>query len=257
MSLGRVLLISLAVLAVGFGLWRYWWTALDHHPEQDACSFGPVTNQEYRQMLARVKALQAEGKGVWAPLHGPTRSHPFSSPPGPPGVPEQLAARMNELGAGMTSLHERRMVMHAVMRAAGAYLHDSRLFGRNDHSRDLAANRIPERFVSATYVMHSKYRGEFLDMLLLAPFGAVDVHLIGQYEPAHFAPKWWQPNNFQANGHAVSVIGRFLANIFLTPPREGVYILRMPPAEQCLLEPDARVAEIYENWARAPATLKR
>jgi hypothetical protein len=257
MSLGRVLLVSLAVLAAGYGMWRYWWTALDHHSEQDACSFGPVTNEEYRQMLARVKALQAEGKGHWAPLRGPTRSYVTASPPGPPGVPEQLAARMNELSEGMTSLYDRRMAMHAVMRAAGAYLHNSRLYGLNDFSRDLAVDRIPRNFISAEYQMHSNYRGDLLGMLLLAPFGSFDVSLNGEYESGLSEPNWWRPNQFRASGFSVSLIGRFLSALFLIPPREGVYILRMPPAEQCLIDLDTRVASVYETWARTPAAVKR
>jgi hypothetical protein len=250
MSLGRVLLVSLAVLAVGFGMWRYWWTALDHFPEQDACSFGLVTNAEYRQMLARVKVLQAEGKGVWAPLRGPTRSDTVASPTNPPGVPEQLAARMNELSGDTTSLYVRQAVMHAVMRAAGAYLHNSRLFGLNDFSRDLAENRTPTNFISAEYMMHSNYRGDFLGMLLLAPFGKFHTRLNGEYGEGLREPEWWRPNQFRVSGTAFYVIGRFLSILAVMPTPAGGYFPSMPPGESCLFEPDPRVVNLYTKWAR-------
>jgi hypothetical protein len=248
MSVRRLLLISLAVLVAGIGLWRYWWTALDHHPEQDACSFGPVTNAEYRQMLERVKALQAEGKGHWAPLRGPTRSAPNSSPPGPSGSPQQLAARINELSVGMTSLYERRMVMHAVMRAAGAYLHNSRRSGLNDFSRDLAANRIPRSFISAIYVMHSNYRGDGLGMILLAPFASFAISLNGDYEPGMREPEWWEAhrNMFTISGLDISVLMGFLGVV----QPYNASVLRLPRAESCLPDLDPRIAEIYTEWAR-------
>lgn len=244
MSLRRILLVCLAVLAV----WRYGWTALDHHPEQDACSFGPVTNAEYRQMLARVKALQAEGKGHWAPLRGPTQTSPHSSPPGPSGSPQQLAARMNEFSDDISSLYMRRAVMHAVMRGAGAYLHSARLSGQNDFSRDLVENRTPRYFISATYVLHSNYRGD--GTTVLAPFGWFPVTLNGEWEPL-------QPQQLTARdleryklANQFTIVG--LDNsIFNSPGRAGAVTFQLPVAEACLPDLDPRVAQIYEDWARS------
>jgi hypothetical protein len=245
MSLGRVLLVSLAVLAVGFGLWRYWWTALDHHPEQDSCSFGPVTNAEYRALLAEARRRQAIGSSHWAPLHGRTRS--VEGPP--PGSPEQLAARMNELSDDTSSLYMRRAVMHAVMRGAGAYLHSARLSGRNDFSRDLAANRIPRSFISADYVLHSNYRGDGAS--LLAPFAWFPVTLNGEWEPL-------QPNQFTIQdlekfklANRFTVVGLDYSFLFHWPGLAGAVIFRLPAAEFCLPELNPRVAQVYEDWARS------
>ncbi len=246
MSLGRALLVSLAVLAIGFGLWRYWWTALDHHPEQDTCSFGPVTNADYRQMLARVKALQAEGKGHWGPLSSPTRTPRDIAPHQARSSPLQLMARMNEFSAGTSSLYEQRMIMHAVMRAAGGYLH-SASHGRNDFSR-LLESEVPRKFVDAVYALHSNFRGDggtsfvpsaIFVIWLQGPQSSVEAELLSQ----HGLPWRELSNRFAAVGLDVDIFS-------LRPNPSSVPILDMPQAETCLPELDPRIAEIYSAWAR-------
>jgi hypothetical protein len=111
MSLGRVLLVSLAVLAVGFGLWRFWWSALDHNPQQDTCMFGTVTNSRYLELLADAKRRQGTEAGVWGPLSGGREQRA-----------DQLRYRMEDITAGMTSLYERLAAVHAVLRAAGGHV---------------------------------------------------------------------------------------------------------------------------------------
>lgn len=156
---------------------------------------------------------------------------------------------MNELSAGVTSLYERRMVMHAVMRAAGAYLHNSRLSGLNDFSRDLGVNRIPISFIAADYVIHSNYRGDGLGMLLLAPFASFVVSLNGDYEPGAREPEGWNAhrNMFTISGLDISVLMGFLG---VVQPSNAA-ILHLPTAESCLPDLDPRVEQIYEDWAQS------
>ncbi len=239
-------LVSLAVFAVGFGMWRYWWTALDHHPEQDACSFGPVTNADYRQMLARVKALQAEGKGHWGSLSGPTRTPRDIAPHQARSSPLQLMARMNEFSAGTSSLYEQRMIMHAVMRAAGGYLNEASS-GLNDFSRS-PNDGIPKQFINAVYAFHSNYRGD--GGTSLAPFAIFVVWLQGQQSALeaerlsqHGLPWREITNRFAAVGLDVSVFS-------VRPNAAGVSIFHMPRAETCLPELDPRIAQLYGDWVR-------
>lgn len=107
MSLGRVLLVSLAVLAAGFGMWRYWWTALDHHPEQDACSFGSVTNDRYRALLARAKSLNTDRGPFWKGDIDATKA--------------EIRHRLYEVAPIDRPLYERLAGIHAVMRSIGGY----------------------------------------------------------------------------------------------------------------------------------------
>lgn len=71
---------------------------------QDDCSFGPVTNARYRELLAEARRKDAT---VWPPLEW----HPKAR--------EQLQLRLNDLVGESASVYERLAAMHAVMRALG------------------------------------------------------------------------------------------------------------------------------------------
>jgi hypothetical protein len=73
------------------------------HPAQDACSFGPVSNARYRELLAEAERRQAT---VWPPLVWDNRK-----------TMALLNARFDDLSGGMTSVYERLAAMHAVVRA--------------------------------------------------------------------------------------------------------------------------------------------
>ena len=79
---------------------------IDMHWEQDRCTFGPVSNERYRELLAEAKHRQATT--------------------GPRLVREDYQAgvllneRFDDLSRGITSLYERIAAMHAVVRALGA-----------------------------------------------------------------------------------------------------------------------------------------
>lgn len=76
------------------------------HPSQDACSFGPVSNQRYRELLADAKFKQAR---QWPSLvwENDRRNR------------DLLNARFDDVSRGMTSVYEKLAAMHAVVRALG------------------------------------------------------------------------------------------------------------------------------------------
>lgn len=76
------------------------------YPEQDTCSFGPVSNERYRALLAEAKRKQAT---VWPAL---VRDDYKA------GV--QLNARVDDLSRGLATVYERLAAMHAILRALGA-----------------------------------------------------------------------------------------------------------------------------------------
>jgi hypothetical protein len=245
MSLGRVLLVSLAVLAAGYGMWRYWWTALDHFPEQDFCEFGPIVNARYQALLSEARQRQAKGEGPWTRLRGATRT----SIDDPSGAGAQIAARMEDLSARLTSLHERQAAAHAVMRAMGGFLINSKLSEGIDHSRELAAGRVPETFLSVAYAVHSNYRID--GGALLAPFAEFRVILRGQdVSEASDAPavqsviRNSRENRFSVIGLDTSVLFGMLGS----PQPYGAYVFQVPPGHTCPPKLDQRVAKIYENW---------
>jgi hypothetical protein len=78
---------------------------LDTHPEQDDCTFGPVSNADYREYLASAKAQLAVTPAFY--LDGRAAASEFG-------------ARLDKLSRGETDIYARLAIMHAVLRAAGA-----------------------------------------------------------------------------------------------------------------------------------------
>jgi hypothetical protein len=76
------------------------------HAEQDNCSFGPVSNAEYRAHLARAKAL--------LPL--PTPSLLLDDK----AFALKLDDLFDNLSRGETNVYARLAIMHATLRAVGA-----------------------------------------------------------------------------------------------------------------------------------------
>jgi hypothetical protein len=143
----RIVWGVLACLFAVFLGWRFWWTALDHNPQQDECSFGTVSNARYRELLAEAKKRQAWGDKAWLPLRG---------------APEQradlLRYRIEDLTKGMTSLYERMAAAHAVMRAAGGHITDDSSTGRERNlwhfeMRNIASIGKPD-FKGAAFSFH-------------------------------------------------------------------------------------------------------
>ena len=76
---------------------------LKTHSEQDACSFGDVSNEEYRSLLARA------GLGFWRPLWWSDG-----------GVTLQINRKYRELLPNSASTAMKVATAHAVLRASGA-----------------------------------------------------------------------------------------------------------------------------------------
>lgn len=99
------------LMASGISIWLAWLYISPHfntYPEQDECSFGPVSNERYRELLALARQHQASGR--WSRLRGDG-----------PAMNENLQGRLDDIMDGMDSIHERIAATHAVMRTLGAY----------------------------------------------------------------------------------------------------------------------------------------
>ena len=72
-----------------------------NHPDQDQCTFGPVSNPEYLAMLAKAKAIQ--------------RWHWLGTKPA-----EEIRSQFEEVAAGNPSPYIKIAAMHAVLRGLGA-----------------------------------------------------------------------------------------------------------------------------------------
>ena len=84
---------------------RLFFPLLVIHPAQDACSFGTVSNERYRQLLVEAKRRQAT---TWPSLVWDNKK-----------TMALLNQRVDDLSAGATSAYERLAAMHAVVRALG------------------------------------------------------------------------------------------------------------------------------------------
>ena len=71
------------------------------HPEQDACTFGPVTNADYREMLSKARSAQ---RWTW-----------LGTKP-----EDQLEKQLLEVSGNDPSPYVKIAAMHAVLRALGA-----------------------------------------------------------------------------------------------------------------------------------------
>jgi hypothetical protein len=98
----------LATLAASVA-WLYIRPYFHTYPEQDECSFGPVSNERYRELLAEAKRKQASGE--WPGLSDRSIH-----------MHDNLQLRLDDLMDGMESIYERIAAMHALARAAGAEL---------------------------------------------------------------------------------------------------------------------------------------
>ena len=98
--------MSLAAIILILLLGIYLTPLLQTHSEQDACSFGPVSNERYRELLAEAKQKQVS---IWPPLAWNRNETEML-----------LKQRFDDLSRGMTSVYERLAAMHAVLRAMRA-----------------------------------------------------------------------------------------------------------------------------------------
>ena len=92
------------------------WPYIYTESEQDACSFGPVSNEKYLAFLADVKH---RAQTYWAPL--PDGAHPW---PVDDDMPTSMTYRLNDATKDLTDFYERLAMSHAVMRYSGMRLRE-------------------------------------------------------------------------------------------------------------------------------------
>jgi len=78
---------------------------------QDRCTFGSLTNGDYRQLLTRARAVIASDRDVWQSSIAGRRSDRAT---------RVLQRQFQTLSAGMVSIDQRVAAMHALARAHGA-----------------------------------------------------------------------------------------------------------------------------------------
>jgi hypothetical protein len=86
------------------------------HPEQDNCTFGPVSNAEYRAMLLKARSLQR-----WKWLG--------------PNAADELLKQFLEVSEGSSSPYVKIAAIHAVLRALGAEFRNNGLFSEDMFNR--------------------------------------------------------------------------------------------------------------------------
>lgn len=143
----RTFLISLFAVAVLYAGWRFGEPYFNKHHDQDACTFGSISNARYVQLL------QDARRRDWPPLAG-----------GSLEVADKLRQRIEELSSGMTAPYERIAAMHAILRATGAHLVGMWPQAKNGDtffplSSDLENN--PSSIAAFSYGIHSNYLGDF------------------------------------------------------------------------------------------------
>jgi hypothetical protein len=86
------------------------------HPEQDNCTFGPVSNAEYCAMLLKARSLQR-----WKWLG--------------PNAADELLKQFLEVSKGSSSPYVKIAAIHAVLRALGAEFRNNGLFSQDIFNR--------------------------------------------------------------------------------------------------------------------------
>lgn len=99
---------------------------LNIHSEQDNCSFGPVSNEQYRAFLSEAKNRQ---RTRWPRLSNDSQE-----------ITRQLNFRLSDMIGNEPSLYRRLAIAHATLRAVGAqYLNTNET--RGDSPYDTALRR--------------------------------------------------------------------------------------------------------------------
>lgn len=113
--------ICTALLLAAYGVWRFIMPAMNLHPDQDECSFGPVSNAQYRAILNRARQKTRED---WPTLFWvPVRRRSAANGRIVRAEDEQadrLKKRIADINKNASTLPERIAGIHAVMRATGA-----------------------------------------------------------------------------------------------------------------------------------------
>lgn len=97
----------------------------ERHPEQDDCSFGPVSNVQYRALLAEARRGSPAPwtwYDTWSTDYAPPNPVPFGDhAERRHKIAHQITKMIDELSPDRSQIYHRVATMHAVMRAIGAY----------------------------------------------------------------------------------------------------------------------------------------
>ena len=134
------------------------WPMVDPHWEQDRCSFGSVSNEEYRAMLKEANSLIDNKWPSWrSEVNNWTETgiilRPFSNRYH--SMNKVMFKRVKKLSDKQTTIDGKVAAMHAVLRAHGASY-------KRSHNSNLGNK--PESHPAATY--YSEYSYKILSLLI-------------------------------------------------------------------------------------------
>lgn len=101
-----------AILLLLFTAW-FVWPWIYTYPQQDDCTFGPVSNARYRELLAEVKRRQEE---VWPEFKIAALTPKVDSMDRSELFRDELAARFKDMGGNTATIYEQIALLHAIMR---------------------------------------------------------------------------------------------------------------------------------------------
>ena len=229
----RAVLLSLAIFALYAG-WRFGVLYFDTKPEQDACSFGSVSNAKYRELLAEARKRT---RTVWPRLAGTEND-----------VADNFRTRIAELSTGATSLDERFAVVHAVMRSAGAFLHamgskyqDLKVPENPEDPLNVPSEVVFPYFIDSIWLERFDLVDRFARITVALPIGvdASDLHRTSLKRPIRF-------DEFYATISYPDSLGRVLGLgagwVGYDANKKGFSCPPIPPADW---------VRVYEQWKKA------
>jgi len=216
--------VTWLLMAGGISIWLAWLYISPHfntYPEQDDCSFGPVSNERYRELLALARQHQASGR--WSRLRGDGRD-----------MNENLQGRLDDIMDGMDSIYERIAATHAVMRALGAYYRAT----------------VPD---SEDAFESARRRSRLVEFGSVGFVYILDVHKIGGFAPIN--RKATIHINFIADKTEIAGWERYKNNIFIIHVNYPFSALYPPPDigdidnnQECPAIPNSSWVADYDNW---------
>lgn len=228
MRFGRLLLLAV----VGGTAFLYLRPLFERHPEQDECTFGPVSNVQYRALLAEARRRSPAPwtwYNTWSEDYAPPNPVPLGDHAEPRHkIAYQITKRIDELSPDRSQIYHRIATMHAVMRAIGAYFSRAGLSSPGQKPYSVSMKRDGSMsFDSAIY----QY---FLDVHVVGGFFPVQRHtsisLNLSTRKGTYPTQFWKPQK---------QIGDFFTTIVMPEWKAGR--VDRSVAENCPAIPD-------EDW---------
>ncbi|WP_445489492.1 hypothetical protein [Rhodopseudomonas sp. RCAM05734] len=212
MNKGLAALISLGLL----GIAANYITLLNFHSEQDTCSFGPVSNAEYRDYLAKARSLSGI---VTSSLSADDTS-----------TSANFTKLFEALSSGKSDVYSRLAIMHAALRSLGAeYRNTNGTYPDQGKSDPFVAAMNGLEIVAFNYVLDVFRIGAVL------PWPR-DAWVIGGLAG---------PRYYRSVGPAYPKMRGELAIIFHGPTLERPYRTDIEPKGICPPIPSGEIAENF------------